>query len=118
MEDPRAICGVLQALSTVVVGSEHISGGKLIKRKACLPLGADDGTGTGTGTGKAWAAVAPHAACHVHKTHLTRFPHVSVATPQETAPFLRVLGSYPMDTELGSMSNDDPAMMQNMSRYN
>ncbi|GIL77877.1 hypothetical protein Vretimale_6510 [Volvox reticuliferus] len=37
---------------------------------------------------------------------------------QETAPFLRVLGSYPMDTELGSMSNDDPAMMQNMSRYN
>ncbi|KXZ52182.1 hypothetical protein GPECTOR_10g811 [Gonium pectorale] len=37
---------------------------------------------------------------------------------QETSPFLRVLGSYPMDTELGSMSNDDPAMMQNMSRYN
>ncbi|EFJ52806.1 hypothetical protein VOLCADRAFT_102779 [Volvox carteri f. nagariensis] len=37
---------------------------------------------------------------------------------QETAPFLRVLGSYPMDMELGSMSNDDPAMMQNMSRYN
>ncbi|GFR42218.1 hypothetical protein Agub_g3111, partial [Astrephomene gubernaculifera] len=37
---------------------------------------------------------------------------------QETAPFLRVLGSYPMDTELGSISNDDPAMMQNMSRYN
>ncbi|KAG2430647.1 hypothetical protein HYH02_013645 [Chlamydomonas schloesseri] len=37
---------------------------------------------------------------------------------QETAPFLRVLGSYPMDTELGTMSSDDPAMMQNMSRYN
>ncbi len=37
---------------------------------------------------------------------------------QETAPFLRVLGSYPMDTELGTMSSDDPGMMQNMSRYN
>lgn len=42
----------------------------------------------------------------------------TLLTPQETAPFLRVLGSYPMDTELGSMSSDDPAMMQNMSRYN
>ncbi len=40
------------------------------------------------------------------------------AALQETAPFLRVLGSYPMDTELGTMSNDDPAMMQTMSRYN
>lgn len=36
---------------------------------------------------------------------------------QETSPYLRVLGTYPMDMELGTMSSDDPAMMENMSRY-
>ncbi len=30
---------------------------------------------------------------------------------QEIAPFLRVLGTYPMDTELGFTSCDDPNAM-------
>jgi hypothetical protein len=28
--------------------------------------------------------------------------------PQESAPFLRVLGSYPMDLELGVVDSDKP----------
>lgn len=31
---------------------------------------------------------------------------------QEIAPFLRVLGTYPMDTELGGTSSDDPNVGQ------
>jgi hypothetical protein len=38
------------------------------------------------------------------------YPHMCVSQLQEITPFLRVLGTYPMDTQLGNTVKDDEMM--------
>ncbi len=42
-------------------------------------------------------------------SNITHLPHTHTKPKkQESAPFLRVLGSYPMDLELGVVDSDKP----------